>query len=156
MTLHLSQIFRTDARTFIALSLFIPISYAPAIQIIRRKLNQNSIARKNTNEVFAHFAGNVRQYLVPVFFQLDPKHRVRQCFKDFRHELYRFFLRHTERQTQICLCWQTSNTNMRLYQCQADGTTSAFGTLNLTQRSRSSPPPQRSSPQKLAPRAPRL
>ena len=120
MTLHLSQIFRTDARTFIALSLFIPISDAPAIQIIRRKLDQNSIARKDANEVFAHFAGDMRQHLMLTFFQLDPKHCVWQCFKDFRHDLYRLFLRHTERQTQICLCWQTSNTNMRPWQCQAE------------------------------------
>lgn len=119
MTLHLSQIFRTDARTFIALSLFISISDAPAIQIIRRKLDQNSITRKDANEVFAHFAGDVRQHLMPAFLQLDPKHCVRQCFQDLRHDLYRLFLRHTERQTQICLCWQTSNSNMRLWQCQA-------------------------------------
>ena len=78
------------------------------------RMSKNSIARKDANEVFAHFAGDVRQHLMPVFFQLDPKHCVRQRFKDFSHDLYRFFLRHTERQTQICLCWQTLNTNMRL------------------------------------------
>ena len=44
--------------------------------------------------MFAHFARDVRQHLMLVIFQLHPKHRIRQRFEDFSHNLYSFFLRH--------------------------------------------------------------
>src|ERR1041385_8912902 len=36
----------------------------------------------------------MRQHLMLTFFQLHPKHCVRQRFEDFCHNLYRLFLRH--------------------------------------------------------------
>jgi len=46
--------------------------------------------------VFTHFAGDVRQHLMLVLFQFNPKHCVRQRFEDFGHDLYRLFLRDTD------------------------------------------------------------
>ena len=48
-----------DGRTYLHYTLsisFIPVSYAAAIQIVGRQLNQHPITRKNSNEVLAHFA----------------------------------------------------------------------------------------------------
>jgi hypothetical protein len=66
----LSQIFLTDERTFIeTLSiLFIAVSYTTAIQIVGRQLDQNSITRKYPDEMFPHFARDVRQHLVLTLF----------------------------------------------------------------------------------------
>lgn len=68
MTLHLSQIFLTDALTFIsasfAFSLQLRVSLwmrlleaiydAPARQVIWREFNKYLIARQNLNEVLSH------------------------------------------------------------------------------------------------------
>ena len=109
----------SDGCTYLHKALLVSISYAPAIQIVWRQFDQNSISRKNSDEVLTHFAGNMGQHLVLAFFQFDPKHCIRQRLENFGHHFYRFFLRHTLRQTQISLCWQTSNTNMRIRQFQA-------------------------------------
>src|SRR6266851_513440 len=117
MTLHLSQIFFTDARTFINLSLvvrrwslanphpsfpraaavptrlFIAIHNPPAIQIVRRKLNCNFISRQNANEILAHLAGNMRQNLVFVF-QFHLEHGIRQRLQHRRHHFNRVFFAH--------------------------------------------------------------
>src|SRR4030095_1075950 len=37
-------------------SLFIAISNTPPIEVVRRKLNQNSVARKNSNKMLAHLS----------------------------------------------------------------------------------------------------
>src|SRR3954463_15226279 len=105
MTLQLSHIFFTEALTFISLHpssgiarpLLVAVRYAPAIQVIRRKLDQHSVARQYAYEVFPHLARDVRQNLMPAVVQLHPKHSVRQSLDDFRHNFYRFFFRHTPR-----------------------------------------------------------
>src|SRR5438552_17034811 len=48
-----------DGRTYLHWTLtilFIPVSYAAAIQIVGRQLNQHSITRKDSNEMLTHFA----------------------------------------------------------------------------------------------------
>ena len=88
-----------DGRTYLHWTLsisFIPVSYTAAIQIVGRQLNQHSITRKNSDEVFPHLARDVRQHLVLGLLKFHPKHCVRQRFEDFGHDLYRLFLRHTD------------------------------------------------------------
>ena len=48
-----------DGRTYFHCTLsilFIPVSYAAAIQIVGRQLNQHSITWQNPDEMLAHFA----------------------------------------------------------------------------------------------------
>src|ERR1043166_7501245 len=96
MTLHLSHIFFTDARTFIAQtsSLFIAICNSAAIEIVRRKFHQNPVPGKYANKMLAHFPRYVRKHLMLAVFQLAPKHSVRQSFQHVCHDFYRLFLRH--------------------------------------------------------------
>lgn len=75
--------------------LLVPIRNASTVEIIGRQLNQNSITRKNSDEVFAHLSRDMRQHLMLIVFKLHPKHRVWQSLEDLGHDLYRFFLRHT-------------------------------------------------------------
>jgi hypothetical protein len=74
MTLQLSHIFLTEARTFMFASprrlsssfLFVAVSDSTAIQVIRRKLYKHAVTGKNTYEVLAHLARDVREHLVLV------------------------------------------------------------------------------------------
>ena len=93
MTLHLSQIFFTDALTFITL-LFVAVHDAAPGQIVGAKLNRYPIAGENADEIFPHTSRNVRQNLVLVF-KLDFKHRVGQRLNDSCHYFNRVFLRQT-------------------------------------------------------------
>src|SRR5229473_3062658 len=57
--------------------LLVAVDDAAARQIVRRKLHGYFVSRENTNKIFAHLAGNVRQHLMLVF-QLHAKHGVGQ------------------------------------------------------------------------------
>src|SRR6266849_8360257 len=80
MILHLSQIFLTDALTFInqfsvlgsqfsenrgagaspaSRNLFVPVHNAPAIQVVGRKLDSYFISGQDADEVLPHLPGNM-------------------------------------------------------------------------------------------------
>src|SRR5688500_16477422 len=120
MTLHLSHIFFTDARTFIAVtsifrSLLVPVCNSTAIEIVRRKLYQNSVAWKNANKMLAHFPRDVRKHLVLAVLQLDFEHSVWQSLQHLRHHFYSFFLRHYPLLLKFRCCRQTANNSTRLF-----------------------------------------
>ncbi len=62
--------------------LFLPISYSPAGQIVRRKFQPDLVARKNSYMMNSHFAGYMSQndFAARDFYL---KHRVGQRFQDF-------------------------------------------------------------------------
>src|ERR1700730_13736609 len=64
--------------------LLVAVDDAAACQIVRRKLYGYFVSRENTNKIFAHLAGNVRQHLM-LIFQLHAKHGVRQRLDDRGH-----------------------------------------------------------------------
>src|SRR3974390_1949588 len=101
MTLHLSQIFFTLARTFIYCScsslhrlkpmlqihpLLVAVHDAAAGQVIGGKLHRDFVSRENPDEVLAHLARNMRQDLV-LILQFHPEHRIRQRFNHRSHHL---------------------------------------------------------------------
>src|SRR6478735_9125606 len=111
MTLHLSQIFFTDALTFIdkpsAVSpqpsanpgrltrqrSFIPIHDAAAVQVVGRKLDCDLVAGQYPDKVLAHLSRDVRQHLVLVF-QFNLEHGIGQRFYDRRHHFNRVLFAH--------------------------------------------------------------
>lgn len=94
MILHLSQIFFTEALTFIwHQSLFIPIDYSAPGEVVRRKLNGNLVSGEYPNKVLSHFSGNMSQYHV-FALQFDPEHGIGQRLQDCRDDFDGFFFRH--------------------------------------------------------------
>src|SRR4029077_11759192 len=111
MTLHLSQIFFTDARTFInqpsAVSpqpsanperlkrqhSFIAIYDAAPVQVVGRKLNCYLVARQNADEGLAHLSRDMRQHLMLVL-QFNLEHGIGQRFDDRRHHFNRVLFAH--------------------------------------------------------------
>src|SRR5579864_3565464 len=78
--LHLSQIFFTDARTFMlpasflygtgalaCASLLVPVHDSAPRQVVRRKLHRDLVPGKNADEILAHSAGYVREHLMFIF-----------------------------------------------------------------------------------------
>src|SRR6266850_8284207 len=104
-TLQCSQIFVTDALTFIstptpsagpksAPRLLVPVDDPPAIEIVGRELNRHLVPGQNLDEVHPHLARDMGQDAVPVL-QLHPKHRVRERLDDRAFDLDAFFFRHS-------------------------------------------------------------
>lgn len=87
--LHLSQIFLTLVRTFIAFSLE-PVCNTTTGEVVGSQFHLNFVARKNTDVVHPHFSGDMRQYLVAVL-EFHAKHSVRQGFKNRALEHDRIF-----------------------------------------------------------------
>src|SRR5438067_4720857 len=95
MILHFSQRFLIEARTLTSYPLLSePVSDASALQVIRRKLDQDAVARQHLDEVEPDLAGDVGEHLVPVR-QLHFEHRVGQRLLDDALYLNRVFLGHT-------------------------------------------------------------
>src|SRR5690242_9023517 len=69
ITLHLLQIFLTDALTFM---LSLPVNDATARQVVRRQLHPDFIARQNLDVVHAHLARDMREHFMAVV-ELDAK-----------------------------------------------------------------------------------
>ena len=65
---------------------------ASARQIVRRKLDGDLVAGKNTDKKLSHFARYVRQYDV-LILELDAKHRVPQRFDNRPVDGYSFLFR---------------------------------------------------------------
>lgn len=78
--LHTASTRRADT------ALFEPIGDATSIEIVDGKLDRHFVTRQDLDVVHAHLAGNVGQYLVPVF-EFHPKHSVWQRLEDRSLEL---------------------------------------------------------------------
>lgn len=93
-TLHFEQIGLTDDLTFICVSsLFEPIRDTSAGEIIRRQFDRHLIARQNSDEMHAHFSGNMRENLVTII-QLHSEHCIGERFSNRPLNLDDIFLRH--------------------------------------------------------------
>src|SRR5215468_7096639 len=91
--LHFTQIFLTDALTFMtdsaslsSASSLVPINDPAPRQVVRRQLHEDLVAGEDADEVLPHLPGDVREHLMLVF-QLHLEHRVGQRFHDRRHDL---------------------------------------------------------------------
>ncbi len=78
MILHLSQILRTEALTFI---LFTPIHNSPPRQIVGGKFHFHFVSRQNPNKMHPHLPGHVGPHLMPIL-QLNAKEGVRVSFNN--------------------------------------------------------------------------
>src|SRR5271165_5512196 len=110
MTLHLSQIFLTDALTFITPHVttetfvrpakpqpgrnsLVAVHNPSAIQVVGRKFDRDFVSWQNADEILAHLAGNVRQYLVFIF-ELHLEHGIGQRLDHRCHHFNRVFFAH--------------------------------------------------------------
>src|SRR3981081_3538822 len=72
--------------------LLISIYDAAARQIVRRKLHGDFVACKDTNKIFAHLPGNMREHAMFVL-QFDTEHGIGQRLNYRRHHFDGIFLR---------------------------------------------------------------
>src|SRR5581483_7981923 len=94
MILHFSQRFLMEARTRMATApLSEPIRDPAPRQVVRRQLDEHTVARQDLDEVEADLPGNVREDLVAVR-QLHLEHRVRQGLADDALHLNRVLFGH--------------------------------------------------------------
>src|SRR5256885_4261929 len=100
--LQCSQIFFTDARTFMTLLLssssrtsLVAIDDAAARQVVRRHLDRDLVARQDLDEVHPHLARDVGQQPVAVL-QLHAKRRVRERLDHGAFDLDALFFRQTD------------------------------------------------------------
>src|SRR6185503_19716504 len=92
-TLHLSQIFFTLGRTFIArLSsiglgrLLVPVRDASPRRIVGGYLDRHAVARQNLDVILAHAAADGREHAKPIV-RLHAEHGIRQRLLDDAVEL---------------------------------------------------------------------
>ena len=71
----------------------VPVGNARLVQIVLRHLDVDLIAHGDANEVFAHFAGDVREHFVAVR-QFDPEHGARQHLRNGPRQFNVLFSRH--------------------------------------------------------------
>jgi hypothetical protein len=77
-----------------AACLLVAVHNATAVQVIRAQLNGDSVTGEDADEVLAHSARNMRQYLVLVL-ELYLEQRIGQRLNDYRHHFNSIFLRQT-------------------------------------------------------------
>src|SRR5712692_279521 len=103
-TLQCSQIFFTDARTFMMAApfsalrdpgLLVPIHDPAAGQVVRGHLYRDLVTRQDLDEVHPHLARDVGQQPVAVL-QLHAKRRVRERLDHGTFDLDALFLRQTD------------------------------------------------------------
>src|SRR5215471_6181117 len=109
--LHLSQIFFTDALTFMNSSFsnprlrrkspnfasrrsFIPVGRPSPGQVLRREFHRDLISGKNADEVLTNSAGDVREHLMFVL-QFHPEHGIGQRLNHRRHNFYSVLFAHS-------------------------------------------------------------
>ena len=94
MILQFSQIFFTDARTFIVLPfqlLFVAIRNSAFGQIVRREFHRDLVSDKNLDIVHPHFPGDVRKYFMPIiefYAERCVGQRIRDDSVDFNCALF--------------------------------------------------------------------
>src|SRR5918998_4126678 len=69
------------------------IDDARALEVVRRQLDADAVAREDADPEAPHLARDVAEHLVPVV-QLDPEHRVGQGLGDLALELDLLLLGH--------------------------------------------------------------
>ena len=125
MTLHFTQIFLTDARTFIFVlpfsaqqtearhfnMLFVAVNNSSAIQVVGTQLHGHAVAGQNADKVLAHPPRYMGQHFV-VILELDLEHGIGQRLYDRCHYLNRVFLRQT---VSRFWCFRTFNSLDRGY-----------------------------------------
>jgi hypothetical protein len=108
MTLHLLQIFFTDARTFICCcpsprihlrrgyqknqTLFVAVNNPTAIQVVWTQFDGHAVTWKNADKILAHSSRNMGQNLM-VRLELHLEHGIGQCLNHRCHYLNRVFFR---------------------------------------------------------------
>src|SRR6202522_1211061 len=70
----------------------VPVDDAGAIEVVRRQLDADAVAREDPDPETSHLAGHVAEHDAIHVVELHAEHRVRQGFDDFALEFDLFFL----------------------------------------------------------------